>query len=232
MKRENAAADADPESVRLSIDTKAVINIGPYSRGGLSRGLRPVAAADHDMMAKEKLVPGGVLEMGSGRPFLFFTESCKTSDFMVDGIHLWWSENQGRMAGIKRLVINLDNGPECSGHRSQFLRRMVAFADREELEVRLIYYPPYHGKYNGIERYWGGLERSWNGYLLDSVAGVLLRASQFVWRSAQTTSTLLKGVYQKGVKLCGKEKQKLEKRLSRSDDLPWWDITIQPLMVI
>lgn len=140
MKRENAAADADPESVRLSIDTKAVINIGPYSRGGLSRGLRPVAAADHDMMAKEKLVPGGVLEMGSGRPFLFFTESCKTSDFMVDGIHLWWSENQGRMAGIKRLVINLDNGPECSGHRSQFLRRMVAFADREELEVRLIYY--------------------------------------------------------------------------------------------
>ena len=56
MKRENAAADADPESVRLSIDTKAVINIGPYSRGGLSRDLRPVAAADHDMMAKEKLV--------------------------------------------------------------------------------------------------------------------------------------------------------------------------------
>lgn len=156
MKRENAAADADPESVRLSIDTKAVINIGPYSRGGLSRGLRPVAAADHDMMAKEKLVPGGVLEMGSGRPFLFFTESCKTSDFMVDGIHLWWRENQGRLAGIKRLVINLDNGPECSGHRSQFLRRMVAFADREELEVRLIYYPPYHSKYNGIERYWGG----------------------------------------------------------------------------
>ena len=156
MKRANAAADADPESVRVSIDTKAVIDIGPYSRGGLSRGLRPVAAADHDMMAKEKLVPGGVLEMGSGRPFLFFTESCKTSDFMVDGIELWWRENQGRMAGLKRLVINLDNGPECSGHRSQFLGRMVAFADREGLEIRLIYYPPYHSKYNGIERYWSG----------------------------------------------------------------------------
>jgi hypothetical protein len=232
VRRENAAADADPGSVRMSIDTKAVINIGPYSRGGLSRGLRPVAAADHDMMAKEKLVPGGVLEMGSGRPFLFFTESCKTSDFMVDGIHRWWSENRGRMAGIKRLVINLDNGPECSGHRSQFLRRMVAFADREKLEVRLIYYPPDHSKYNGIERYWGGLERSWNGYLLDSVAGVLMRASQFVWRSARTISTLLKGVYRKGVKLCGKEKQELEKQLSRSDDLPWWDITIQPLVVL
>ena len=232
MKRENAAADADAQSVRISIDTKAVINLGPYSRGGLSRGLRPVAAADHDMMAKQKLVPGGILEMGSGQAFLFFTESCKTSDFMVDGLELWWRENQGRMAGIKRLVINLDNGPECSGHRRQFLRRMMAFADREELAVRLIYYPPYHSKYNGIERYWGGLERSWNGYLLESVEGVLRRASQFVWRSARTTSTLLKGVYQKGVTLCGSEKQALEKRLSRSAELPWWDITIQPLMVL
>ena len=159
VNRENKRADADPESVRISVDTKAVINIGPYSRGGLSRGLRPVAAADHDMMTKEKLVPGGILEMRAGRPFLFFTASSKTSDFMVDGIELWWRENQLRLAGIKRLVVNLDNGPECSGHRSQFLRRMVDFSAREKLEVRLIYYPPYHSKYNGIERYWGGLER-------------------------------------------------------------------------
>ena len=52
-----------------------------------------------------------------------------------------------------------------------------------QLKVRLIYYPPYHSKYHGIERYWGGLERAWNGYLLASVAGVLLRASQFVGRA-------------------------------------------------
>ncbi len=150
---------------------------------------------------------------------------------MVDGIELWWRENQGRMDGIKQLVVNMDNGPECSGHRSQFLRRMVDFADREQLDVRLIYYPPYHSKYNGIERYWGGLERSWNGHLLDTVEDAIMRASQFVWRTAKTTSTLLQGVYQKGVKLGGSEKKELEKRLSRSAELPWWDITIQPLVV-
>ena len=98
-------------------------------------------------------------------------------------------------------MINLDNGPECSGHRSQFLKRMVDFADRERIEVRLIYYPPYHSKYNGIERYWGGLERSWNGHLLESIETVLMRARQFVWRTVQTTVTLLSGIYQKGVKL-------------------------------
>ena len=215
MNRENQAADADPQSVRISMDTKAVINLGPYSRGGLSRGLRPVAAADHDLLAKAKLVPGGILEMSTGHPFLFFTASAKTSDFMVDGLELWWTENQRRLAGVKRLVVNLDNGPECSGRRRRFLWRLMEFVDREHLEVHLIYYPPYHSKYNGIERYWGGLERSWNGYLLDSVQGVLRRASQFVWRTAQTTSHLLQGVYQKGLKLCSKEKQALEKRLVR-----------------
>lgn len=142
VKRENQRADADAESLRISVDTKAVINLGPYSRGGLSRGLRPVAAADHDMMTKQKLVPGGILEVQTGRPFLFFTESAKTSDFMADGIELWWRESQSRLAGTKRLVVNLDNGPECSGRRSQFLRRMVDFSTREKLEVRLIYYPP------------------------------------------------------------------------------------------
>ena len=70
---------------------------------------------------------------------LFFTENCQTSDF--------------RVAGSQRLVLNLDNGPEGSGHRRQFLGRMVAFAEREELAVRLLYYPPYHRKYHGIERY-------------------------------------------------------------------------------
>ena len=89
LNRENKAADADPEAVRISVDTKTTVHIGASSRGGCSRGLRPVAAADHDMMNKKKLVPGGILEMGSGRPFLFFSESCKTSDFMVDGIELW-----------------------------------------------------------------------------------------------------------------------------------------------
>ena len=129
-------------------------------------------------------------------------------------------------------MVNLDNGPECSGHRSQFLRRMVGFADREKLEVRLIYCPPYHSKYHAIERDWGGLERSWNGYLLDPLETVLQRAAHFFWRSAQTTSRLIEGIYEKGITLCAAEKRNLEKRLFRSEKLPWWDITIQPLMVV
>ena len=64
-------------------------------------------------------------------------------------------------SGLKQLVINLDNEPECNGHRSQFLLRMTEFADRTGLCVRLVYYPPYHSKYNAIERYWAGEVMEW-----------------------------------------------------------------------
>ena len=83
-------------------------------------GLKPVKAWDHDMRPKQKLVPGGILEPDNGKTFLFFTASNKTSDFLTDGIELWWETNYERLSSVKRLVINMDNGPECSGRRTRF----------------------------------------------------------------------------------------------------------------
>ncbi len=34
----------------------------------------------------------------------------------------------------------------------QYLQRLVEFADKTGLTIRLVYYPPYHSKYNAIER--------------------------------------------------------------------------------
>ena len=227
----NEAADSDPNTVRISMDAKATINLGDYSRGGKSRGREAVKAQDHDMQPKEKLVPGGILETATGQSFLFFTSSHKTSDFMADGLELWWRERKETLGAVRRVVVNLDNGPECSGRRSQFLQRMAEFADRSGLEIRLVYYPPYHSKYNAIEHYWGGLERSWNGYLLDGVETVLRRAGNFAWRALRTMTTLMTGNYEKGVTLDAAEKSELERRLQRSEDLPFWDILIRPLVV-
>jgi len=209
--------------LRISIDTKATINLGEYSRNGQSRGLKPVKALDHDMNAKEKLIPGGILEPVSGDVFLFFGDSYKTSDFMMDGLHLWWEHRKHELSNITDLVINSDNGPECSGRRSQFLQRMVDFSILTGLNIRLVYYPPYHSKYNAIERYWAGLEKSWNGYLLDSTETVLKRASHFAWKGTKAVVNFLGGVYEKGVKVVGEEKQKLEQCLERSETLQWWD---------
>ena len=217
--------------MRISIDTKATVHVGDYCRGGRSRGLVALKALDHDMCLKDKLVPGGILEVVSGQSLLFFGTHYKTSDFMGDGLLLWWQHRRQELRGIKQLVINLDNGPECNGRRSQFLLRMSEFADLTGLSVRLVYYPPYHSKYNAIERYWAGLEKSWNGYLLSTVSAVLNRAGNFLWKGARTIVRLLDGVYEKGVKVCASEKTDLEQRLQRAADLPWWDITIHPKTV-
>jgi len=180
------------------------------------------------MHVKETISPGGILEVATGNTFLFFTQSHKTSYFIVDGINLWWDTRKESLGPINRLVINMDNGPECSGRRSHFLKCMIDFSVKSGLEIHLAYYPPYHSKYNAIEHYWGGLEKSWDGYLLDSVETVLNRATNFVWKAMQPTVTLFTSIYDKGVKLCAKEKRVLEQYLQRSDELPKYDIVIKP----
>ena len=102
--------------------------------------------------------------------FLYFTPSKVTADFIVDTLEQWWEEVKSDFPQVKTLVIHLDNGPENNSHRTQFIKRIVVFAQKYQLRVRLAYYPPYHSKYNPIERCWGVLENHWNGNLLDTIA--------------------------------------------------------------
>lgn len=55
----NQQADADPKTIRFSIDCKAVVAIGGLSRGGKSR--RGEHVLDHDFAPDTKLTPFGVL---------------------------------------------------------------------------------------------------------------------------------------------------------------------------
>ena len=67
--------------------------------------------------------------------------------------------------------------------------------------------------------------------MLSTVDTVLNRARNFYWKEMRTVVHLLETPYEKGVKVCGKEKAKLEQRLQRSLALHWWDITIHPITV-
>ena len=84
-----------------------------------------------------------------------FGTSRETSDFIADCLEQWWQDRCEHYGHIRELVINLDNGPELASGRTQFIKRLVEFADRYHLRIRLVYYPPYHSKYNPIERCWG-----------------------------------------------------------------------------
>ncbi|QTA79377.1 Transposase DDE domain-containing protein [Desulfonema limicola] len=127
------------------------------------------------------------------------------------------------------MVINLDNGPNSASGRTQFIRRMTEFADKSGLRICLIYYPPYHSKYNSVERCWGILEEHWNGEILDSVNKVIKWASTMTWKGIEPIVQLCKKVYEKGIRLTKKEMKPYEDRIERSETLPKWDVTINPL---
>jgi len=148
----------------------------------------------------------------------------------VDCIEIWWEANQSIYAHIKELVINLDNGLNSASGRTQFIKRMTEFSDKTGLRIRLVYYPPYHSKYNPIERCWGILEEHWNGEVLNSIEKALKWAGSMTWKGIKPVVKFLEKTYEKGIGLSKKEMRVYEKRIKRSEKLPKWDVTIEPIL--
>ncbi len=182
---------------------------------------------DHDPPAKQKLVRFAILTVASGALMLVFA-SHETSDAWADALQMWWRDVRGGLGHIKRLVIYLDNGPKNSGRRTQFLKRMVQFADWSGLEIRLVYYRPYHSKSNRIQRCWSALEKRWNGVLLTGWKVVPQCALRMRWKGRHPTVKRLHGTHPDGVRVPAKEMRLIEARLQRSATLPKYDITIKP----
>ena len=126
LKRVNPEADRAEDTLRISIDAKATVNVGPFSRRGRSR--TRTKAADHDFKPEATLTPFGIFLPQYDDLWLYMARSKVTSDFIVDRLEQWWQEVRLRFLSVKTLVINLDNGPENHSRRTQFLKRVVEFA--------------------------------------------------------------------------------------------------------
>jgi len=213
---------------RLGIDCKATVNIGDYSRGGQTRGDRQ--ACDQDMGCQEKYTPCGIIDEEIGQLYINFGGSYKTSGFIVDTLVAWW-ENLApeQQQATQSIQLKIDNGPESSGVRTQFLKRMVEFTEQIGKPIQRLYYPPYHSKYNPIERCWGILELHWNGAKLINVETMLAWAQSMTWKGLQPIIQLSQKFYEKGISLFKKAMRQIEKRLERNPLLPKWDIMIKPI---
>jgi len=219
----NQAARETTEVLRMAWDAKAAVKIGPFSRGGLSRLL--IAGVDHDFTPQTILTPFDILLPDHDDLFLYFTESKVTSDFMVDVLQLSWPILKDRFRP-SWLVINGDNGSENNSHRTQFIKRIVDFAQENQVNVRLAYYPPYHSKYNPAERPWAVLEKHWNGALLDDVETALKFAQTMTWKGKHPVVELVTGVYRTGVKLTKAAMADYEKMIIRLPGLERWFVDI------
>jgi hypothetical protein len=106
------------------------------------------------------------------------------------------------------------------------MQRLVAFVQPYHLTVRLAYYPPYHSKYNPIERCWGILENHWNGALLDSLDTVLQFTRTMTWNGKHPVVALVTTTYQTGVTLTKDAMETVEAHLQRLPVLGKWFVDI------
>lgn len=224
MNRVNQAADAADDVLRISMDAKATVKVGPFTRGGKSRV--QVDAADHDFQPEGTVTPVGIFLPASDELFLYAVRSKVTSDCLVDRLAQWWEAVRERFGHITTLVINLDTGPENHSRRTQFMHRLVAFVQHYQVRVRLAYYPPYHSKYNAIERCWGILENHWNGTLLDAVETILQFAGSMTWKGNHPVVELVTTTYQTGVKLTKEAMAVVEAQIERLPHLEKWFVDI------
>jgi Rhodopirellula transposase DDE domain len=163
------------------------------SRGGLTRGDNQ--ACDHDLGLHEKYIPCGIVDEASGQWPITFGSSYKTSDCIMDALEAWWAAwDETEQVARARLQIKMAKGPESSGRRTQFWQRMVAFCEVIGKPIQLVYYPPYHSKYNPIERGWGILELPWNGTKLVDVETMLAWAKSMTWKGLHPSITLSRTV--------------------------------------
>lgn len=225
----NAAADADETQLRLSLDAKATVLLGLLSRGGYNR--IKVKALDHDFRPKQTVTPVGIFLPQYNETYIFLLTSPVTSDVLVDRLRQVWLMIKERFPRVKTLVLNQDNGPECHSRRTQWMKRLTQLADEFQLTVQLAYYPPYHSKYNPIERVWGVLENYWRGSLLDTLTTVFHFAQNMTYNRIHPVVKIVETCYHTGVKLSQKAMAHLEKRLERLSGLEKYFVRISPLPI-
>jgi hypothetical protein len=211
------------------MDAKATVKVGNYSRGGKNRVL--VEAADHDFHPKALVTPVGLLLPEYDELFVYHVTSKVTSDCLVDVLESWWRANQTRFPRVTTLVLNLDNGPESHSRRTQFLFRVVEFSHQYGVDIELAYYPPYHSKYNPIERCWGALEGHWNGDILDTLDTVVRFTQTMTWKGKSPVVELVTKIYQIGVKLTKQAMQSLEVQVKRLSGLDKWFVHIPARLI-
>lgn len=213
----------EKSTVLISIDTKDKVLIGPFSRGGKNR--IQIKAVDHEL-TNDCLIPFGILDIKTSTPYFFNFRSKPTSLDLVDCIEEFFREQYANSKQNK-LTILLDNGPDNSGIRTIFLKGLVEISKKYKIEIELVYYPPYHSKYNPVERLWARLENIWNGDLLETVDICICYMKNLTWKDMKSVTKLKEVKYEKGLTVDKKEMIELEfQHISRNEKLKKWSLVI------
>ena len=221
-----SALATDDKTLVISIDDKATKKIGNLSDNG--KPWTKEKALDHDTHFDYSMKPFGILDLKTNETFVTCTPYSSTAEFKVNCIEKYL---QYKVVNnhIEKLIIFLDNGPENSGRRKLWLKKLVEISIKSKIIIELVYYPPYHSKYNKIERFWARLQMFWNKIIMDTKDKLLDCLNKVTWNGIKCRGEISDIEYQKGITIsdCDMENN-INPHIIREKGLENYSITITP----
>ena len=108
------------------------------------------------------------------------------------------------------------------------MKRIQDFSDKSNLSITLAYYPPYHSKYNPVERPFSSLEKHWRGEILSNEDAIVGFAKTMKWAGKSPKVEVIRNKYEYGIKLTKKEMDELNRGFIRKNGIEKWFVQINP----
>ena len=219
---------SDNTVLAYSIDDKTAKYIGNLSDNGYSWIEKE--ALDHDTNPDCIAKPFGIMNLKTKKTTVYCTTGNSTAEFKVDCLEEEVKQEKARNANINKIYLFLDNGPENSSRRTLWIWCLIMMAIRLNVTIELVYYPPYHSKYNLIEHFWGVLQRSWNGLIINNLVKLIGAINGTKWHGINAKGILVNREYANGKTIDKKELKKLvDKHIHyENKGIEKWSLIITP----
>ena len=218
----------------ISVDTKKKELLGNFKRDGKALSNGTLKSFDHDFatFGNGTVVPHGIYDVRRNVGYMTMGVSHDTSKFVCDNIERVWNQYlKEQYPEAQTIAILCDGGGSNSSSHRIVKQDLMDLANRLNMRLLVMHYPPYCSKFNPIEhRLFSQITRSWNGAPLMSVEDAVERAAR------TTTKTGLKvyaDINNKTYDIKRQVDESYEKRLSWqvvfSQTLPKWNYLIKPI---
>lgn len=218
----------------ISVDTKKKELLGNFKRDGKALSNGTLKSFDHDFatFGNGTVVPHGIYDVRRNVGYMTMGVSHDTSKFVCDNIERVWNQYlKEQYPDARTIAILCDGGGSNSSSHRIVKQDLMDLANRLNMRLLVMHYPPYCSKFNPIEhRLFSQITRSWNGAPLMSVEDAAERAAR------TTTKTGLKvyaDINNKTYDIKRQVDESYEKKLSWqvvfSQTLPKWNYLIKPI---
>lgn len=217
----------------LSIDTKKKELIGNFKRDGkvFCTGQPKVFDHDFETFAECKMVPHGIFDVVRNVGYMTLGSSHDTSEFVCDNIEMTWKQHLSKIyPNAKTIVLLFDGGGSNSSRHRIVKQDLMDLANRLNMNILVMHYPPYCSKFNPIEhRLFSQISRSWNGAPLTSMNNAAERAAETTTSKGLIVHVNINDkTYNIKRNIDSNYERKAGQRIVHQANLPKWNYLIKP----